>query len=114
MVRRLIVKMLAYLGLDVVEANTLPQARLLAQEHEGDFALFLADFGLEGSATGVDFLRWVGEQWPGRPRVLLTGLGEGVLGEHITRGACDRVLGKPVDLNGLRRHLEELGLQDAS
>lgn len=108
LVRRIVSKMLAHLGFEVIAASSVAQARRLS-EATRDISLFMADFGLSEPATGASFLRWASARWPQTPRILMSALGASMLAEHGIEDACDLTLDKPFDMAALERHLDALG-----
>lgn len=74
---------------------------------EGPPDLVLTDLGMPG-VTGWEVARAVRRRHPGLPVVLLTGWGEHGTGETPPPGLVDRILAKPVALNGLLAVIDDL------
>lgn len=60
-------------------ASALDALRTL--EADGPFAAIVSDFGMPG-INGIELMRRVRDRWPETKRILLTGYGAAVLGQH--------------------------------
>jgi PAS domain S-box-containing protein len=104
-VRTTLATLLRTAGHSVVEADS--GAIGLAIFAETSVDCVLTDLGMP-DLTGWDVARAVKAKNPAFPVVLLTGWGEGAVGEADGRALVDRVLGKPVRLTDLLHVIAEI------
>jgi CheY-like chemotaxis protein len=111
MVRKTVAALLQAMGHDVIEAAEGAAAVRLAVEAAPD--VVVTDLGMP-EMNGRELARAVKSANPRLPVVLLTGWQEATPGPETQSDPVDRILGKPVRLDALRRVIAELTTTPAS
>ena len=109
LVRQTLAALLQAAGHHVRDAESGPAALALLADETAD--LVLTDLGMPGM-NGWELARAIKAISPTLPVVLLTGWQEQAPGSEADRPAVDRILGKPVPLDVLRRAVAELTAPD--
>jgi adenylate cyclase len=91
-------------GYEIVSADSGPAALRLLRERHVD--LLLTDHKMPGM-SGLDLIREVTEQWPGIPRLLLTGWGAEVGPAEMLRLGIGALVAKPWGDADLKARLRE-------
>lgn len=87
----------------MIQVNEVGLAKEIFERQEEIMAI-VADYGLDGEETGLDFLGWAKVHHPSARRILISGLNAGSLHGNIGE-ICDTFLPKPFDLDQLEEAL---------
>jgi DNA-binding NtrC family response regulator len=105
LVARGLTRVLGLMGHEVVLARAVEDAKSLSNAH-GDLSIAMADLGLPGGESGLDFLNWLKASRAGVRRILLTGMSSTAGFENDP--PRQTVLFKPFDRSRLQAAIDEL------
>ena len=103
-IRDLLSTALSRMGLDVVSAESVQQAKLLLGE--GRFDLCLTDMRL-GDGSGIDLIHYVSENYASMPIAMITAYGDVQSAVNALKAGAYDFVSKPVDLGTLRKLVEQ-------
>ena len=103
-IRDLLSTALSRMGLDVVSAESIQQAKQLLSE--GRFDLCLTDMRL-GDGSGLDLISYVSEHYRSMPIAMITAYGDVQSAVNALKAGAYDFVSKPVDLGTLRKLVEQ-------
>ena len=95
---------LSRMGLDVVSAESIQQAKLLLGENR--FDICLTDMRL-GDGSGIDLISYVSEHYANMPIAMITAYGDVQSAVNALKAGAYDFVSKPVDLGTLRKLVEQ-------
>jgi len=111
-IRDLLGMALLRMGLQVVSAESVQQAKLFLDQSRYD--LCLTDMRL-GDGSGIDLIRYVNEHFPSMPIAMLTAFGDVQSAVNALKAGAYDFVSKPVDLGTLRKLVDQaLALREQS
>ena len=103
-IRDLLSTALSRMGLDVVSAESIQQAKLLLGENR--FDICLTDMRL-GDGSGIDLISYVSEHYANMPIAMITAYGDVQSAVNALKAGAYDFVSKPVDLGTLRKLVEQ-------
>ena len=103
-IRDLLSTALSRMGLDVVSAESIQQAKQLLSE--GRFDLCLTDMRL-GDGSGLELITYVSEHYRSMPIAMITAYGDVQSAVNALKAGAYDFVSKPVDLGTLRKLVEQ-------
>ena len=103
-IRDLLSTALSRMGLDVVSAESIQQAKLLLGENR--FDICLTDMRL-GDGSGIDLISHVSEHYASMPIAMITAYGDVQSAVNALKAGAYDFVSKPVDLGTLRKLVEQ-------
>lgn len=103
-IRDLLSTALSRMGLDVVSAESIQQAKTLLRE--GHFDLCLTDMRL-GDGSGIELIGYVSEHYRNMPIAMITAYGDVQSAVNALKAGAYDFVSKPVDLGTLRKLVEQ-------
>ena len=103
-IRDLLSTALSRMGLDVVSAESIQQAKLLLGENR--FDICLTDMRL-GDGSGIDLISDVSEHYANMPIAMITAYGDVQSAVNALKAGAYDFVSKPVDLGTLRKLVEQ-------
>lgn len=103
-IRDLLSMALSRMGLDVVSAESIQQAKLLLGENR--FDICLTDMRL-GDGSGIDLISYVSEHYANMPIAMITAYGDVQSAVNALKAGAYDFVSKPVDLGTLRKLVEQ-------
>lgn len=103
-IRDLLSTALSRMGLDVVSAESIQQAKTLLSE--GHFDLCLTDMRL-GDGSGIELIGYVSEHYRNMPIAMITAYGDVQSAVNALKAGAYDFVSKPVDLGTLRKLVEQ-------
>ena len=103
-IRDLLSTALSRMGLDVVSAESIQQAKLLLGENR--FDICLTDMRL-GDGSGIDLVSHVSEHYASMPIAMITAYGDVQSAVNALKAGAYDFVSKPVDLGTLRKLVEQ-------
>ncbi|MFZ9362620.1 MAG: sigma-54-dependent transcriptional regulator, partial [Arenimonas sp.] len=103
-IRDLLSTALSRMGLDVVSAESIQQAKTLLSE--GHFDLCLTDMRL-GDGSGIELIGFVSEHYRNMPIAMITAYGDVPSAVNALKAGAYDFVSKPVDLGTLRKLVEQ-------
>ena len=103
-IRDLLSTALSRMGLDVVSAESIQQAKLLLGGNR--FDLCLTDMRL-GDGSGIDLIHYVSENYASMPIAMITAYGDVQSAVNALKAGAYDFVSKPVDLGTLRKLVEQ-------
>lgn len=103
-IRDLLSTALSRMGLDVVSAESIQQAKQLLGESR--FDLCLTDMRL-GDGSGIDLITYVNEHYASMPIAMITAYGDVQSAVNALKAGAYDFVSKPVDLGTLRKLVEQ-------
>lgn len=94
-------KIVRGLGYTTLIAKNIDAARAMIQKHQHDIHIVIADYGMRGPETGLDFLKWLESQLFQPVRILVSGLNLDPEALEIYEH-CHYFLEKPFNLQKLQ------------
>ena len=104
-IRDLLSTALSRMGLDVVSAESIQQAKLLLGENR--FDICLTDMRL-GDGSGIDLISYVSEHYANMPIAMITAYGDVQSAVNALKAGAYDFVSKPVDLGTLRKLVEQV------